>query len=576
MARILENNGIDNTNIDGASFNNFCAGQRSGIIKGILNECAITSPSTSVININTGALIISGVRVFLDTATNFNFSTFPSTATRYSLVAEIVVDDNSAITTRLFVQLASVALTKNSLFATSTGAGTYQIELAKFTLSTSGVSDLIRTVDVITGGTGSGESTHWEVGDIITETLDVDIPAEVDIDYNEDTKKYDFSFGIPQGPTGPQGEVGPQGETGPSIVSAAFDGDDIKFTKDDETEVVLEDAKLTLKGDTGLTGLQGETGAGVVAGGTTGQVLKKRTATDYDTEWADTLAISKQNGSWTGTVENKGDDISFKTNFTQIGGYVREHSISINGDITHTGEAYDYIKLAVGGNTSGSEKSKELKITENAVTIDNNNVLTNKFTLGSDATGDIYYRNSDGEFTRLAIGNENEQLLVSEGLPEWKVDYSKIIHLTSTEMEAQLSSLPIGTVCLCSDPLTTGTYVSKTIYIIIQVMAEKLWNRIGKLAILIKDENVILEPSDFVEDTTYSNFGYRANYDNIMYSMRTPDVYFSAETINNTITEENIFMIENWSESLFVGGLYIYAKNLPLTNVVIDKLEVFE
>ena len=31
MARILENNGIDNTNIDGASFNNFCAGQRSGI-----------------------------------------------------------------------------------------------------------------------------------------------------------------------------------------------------------------------------------------------------------------------------------------------------------------------------------------------------------------------------------------------------------------------------------------------------------------------------------------------------------------------------------------------------------------
>lgn len=287
MARILENNGIDNTNIDGASFNNFCAGQRSGVIKGVLNECAITSPSSSVVNINTGALIISGVRVILDTATNFNFSTFPSTATRYSLVAEIVVDDNSAITTRLFVQLASVALTKNSLYATSTGAGTYQIELAKFTLSTDGVSDLIRTVDIITGGAGSGDSVHWEVGDITTETLDVDIPAEVDIDYNEDTNKYDFSFGIPQGPTGPQGDIGPTGPTGPSIISANFDGDDIKFTKDDETDVILEDAKLTLKGDTGLTGPQGETGPGVAAGGTTGQVLKKKSADDYDTEWAD-------------------------------------------------------------------------------------------------------------------------------------------------------------------------------------------------------------------------------------------------------------------------------------------------
>jgi hypothetical protein len=238
MARILENNGIDNTNIDGASFNNFCAGQRSGIIKGRLNECAITSPSSSVVNVNTGELLIYGVRVVID-STDFTFSTFPSTATRYSLIAEIVVSDTSIITHRIFVQLSSVSLIQNDLYATSTGAGTYQIELAKFTLSTSGVTDLIRTVDIITGGSGSGGSTHWEVGKIDTTTLDAGIPAEVDIDYNEDTNKYDFAFGIPQGPTGPQGLTGPQGETGP----------------------------------------------GVAIGGTTGQILKKKSATDYDTEW---------------------------------------------------------------------------------------------------------------------------------------------------------------------------------------------------------------------------------------------------------------------------------------------------
>lgn len=42
-----------------------------------------------------------------------------------------------------------------------------------------------------------------------------------------------------------------------------------------------------LKGETGSTGPQGEQGQGVPAGGTTGQVLKKKSGTDYDTEWAD-------------------------------------------------------------------------------------------------------------------------------------------------------------------------------------------------------------------------------------------------------------------------------------------------
>ena len=117
MVLILENNGIDNTNIDGASFNNFCAGQRSGIIKGVLNECAITSPSSSVVNINTGEVNYIWLRIIID-STNFTFSTLPSTATRYSLVAEIVIDDNSAITHRIFVQLSSVSLIQNDLYAT--------------------------------------------------------------------------------------------------------------------------------------------------------------------------------------------------------------------------------------------------------------------------------------------------------------------------------------------------------------------------------------------------------------------------------------------------------------------------
>lgn len=72
----------------------------------------------------------------------------------------------------------------------------------------------------------------------------------------------------PQGPKGDTGETGPQGPAGPK-------GD---------------------KGDTGATGATGETGPkgdpgpagpGVPTGGTAGQVLTKKSGTNYDTEWKD-------------------------------------------------------------------------------------------------------------------------------------------------------------------------------------------------------------------------------------------------------------------------------------------------
>lgn len=40
-------------------------------------------------------------------------------------------------------------------------------------------------------------------------------------------------------------------------------------------------------------------------------------------------------------------------------------------------------------------------------------------TLGSDATGDIYYRNGSGVLTRLAIGSSGDVLKVSAGIPSW-------------------------------------------------------------------------------------------------------------------------------------------------------------
>lgn len=101
-----------------------------------------------------------------------------------------------------------------------------------------------------------------------------------------------FNFGIPAGSPGAQGPAGPTGATGAQGP----------------------------KGDTGETGPQGPVGAqgapgeGVPTGGTIGQVLAKRTDTNYDTQWIDppaggggTYLVKASVGTiviWSGTIDN--------------------------------------------------------------------------------------------------------------------------------------------------------------------------------------------------------------------------------------------------------------------------------
>lgn len=42
-----------------------------------------------------------------------------------------------------------------------------------------------------------------------------------------------------------------------------------------------------------------------------------------------------------------------------------------------------------------------------------------QFILGSDATGDLYYRSNSGPLARLGIGTNGQALVVSSGLPAW-------------------------------------------------------------------------------------------------------------------------------------------------------------
>lgn len=49
----------------------------------------------------------------------------------------------------------------------------------------------------------------------------------------------------------------------------------------------------------------------------------------------------------------------------------------------------------------------------------NTNSLPFTLNLGSDATGDVFYRNSSGNFTRLPVGSNGQFLTLSSGIPAW-------------------------------------------------------------------------------------------------------------------------------------------------------------
>ena len=114
-------------------------------------------------------------------------------------------------------------------------------------------------LDLTTAHPTGSEGDAWLVGSTTTNVV---------YGWNVDTSAWQ-NYGSLQGPAGPQGiqgEVGPQGAQGIQGVQGV---------QGIQGEV----------GPVGPAGEQGPAGEGVASGGTTGQVLKKTSATDYETEW---------------------------------------------------------------------------------------------------------------------------------------------------------------------------------------------------------------------------------------------------------------------------------------------------
>lgn len=85
-----------------------------------------------------------------------------------------------------------------------------------------------------------------------------------------------------------------------------------------------------------------------------------------------------------------------------------------------TGYAASKLLATNSGNTALEWVAQSAFVTPAGTETLTNKTLTSPvLNVGSDATGDIYYRNGSGVLTRLAIGTTGQVLNVSGGLPAW-------------------------------------------------------------------------------------------------------------------------------------------------------------
>ena len=152
--KILEQNGIHNENVDGAAFNNFSAGGRNGILKGVLNECLVYKTSSNILTISPGEILVQGFRVKILDSEDFSIAGSPLIDTDYHLIIELTLSLDRSVSVRLLCRPVERLLQEN-LFGNEEGI--YQEEIASFVYSTQGsIEELNPTMNVISGPVGEG------------------------------------------------------------------------------------------------------------------------------------------------------------------------------------------------------------------------------------------------------------------------------------------------------------------------------------------------------------------------------------------------------------------------------------
>ena len=149
MIKILTQNGIENTNLDGARDGYFNSGGKDGISSGILNNGTLTAQG-NVLTLDTCEMRIKGHRIVIDEPITKTISGFPTVDTNYQFIAKITYNDGS-------VTFDTEARPTTSLIQDDilNGNGTYEVVIGEFIHKTDGtIANLVPMMRVIFGGSG--------------------------------------------------------------------------------------------------------------------------------------------------------------------------------------------------------------------------------------------------------------------------------------------------------------------------------------------------------------------------------------------------------------------------------------
>jgi len=139
-------------------------------------------------------------------------------------------------------------------------------------------------------------------------------------------------------------------------------------------------------------------------------------------------------------------------------------------------DADTYIATGSGGLVLGNTTSGNgTEIYGTGMTIAVTSSLT--LNLATNATGDIYYRNSGGNFTRLAIGSSGDVLTVASGIPSWAAP-STLSKETITKVKTARETVTSSSTLQDDDHFTFTVKANKT-YVITALIALQAANTVG-------------------------------------------------------------------------------------------------
>ncbi len=260
----------------------------------------------------------------------------------------------------------------------------------------------------------------------------------------------------PQGPQGPQGEQGIQGPKGDTGDQGAEGPQGIQGIQG-------------IQGATGPKGDKGDTGAGVAAGGSTGQILSKSSATNYDTAWVNpptsgvwgqiTGSLSSQtdlNTALTGKANSSHTHPA--TDLTATGGTGTSFLRKDNTWATPTNTTYSEITSAeITAGTASTARAisgrRAQEIVDKARTGVVKSTTTGKLTVSGTAPsspvgGDVWVDESDNSANDVTILNDSvtTEKIADEAVTSSKIDFTTLELGRTTILTSKVVAVSSATV----------------------------------------------------------------------------------------------------------------------------------